>query len=737
MPMNSRNNQLVVQDYGQSAPDEYAPTAAARPAFGLWDIIGVLRREWRLPAVGLLIGLLVAVSYVTIVKSPYKSSARILIDRSLNRYLQTSKIVDQPMPDEAEVGSQLYVLSSDRVILPVIRSLNLAADNEFGGRSVLASAMDAASGTVETGAAAERATLEALLKRVTVAREDVANVINVTVESQSAEKAAKIANGIVDSYITSTREMKFKSTQLVSQWLQERLIELKKQVADADKALQDFKTANNLNSTGAQNTELLASLNTQLMNAKFAAIEAKERLDRIKRAEANGIPSAVSTDALFNDKRAAVINFALNNSDLASLRTQKRELTSRLAEVQARVGPKHAATKKVRTQLASIDAAIQADERRITDSYASEYEVAKARQTELEDTAAKLSAETGSQLRELESAAEALRNLYSGFLQKHKEIEAAQAETLPAQSAQIISRAAPPLTKSSRKTLIVAAGSVFLGLFLGIGSAFGREWMADVLRTPKAVEQATDLRCVGLPFVYAGQLPIEEHVLAAPFSRFTEGLRNVKAMLERSPSPGGAKIIGVVSAVSNEGKTVVAANLAALIFASSGARTLLIDSDLHLQNLTAALVPEAQVGLFEALEDPSRLGALVSRRPHSGLDILPNACSFRIPNAAELLGSPEMERLLNVARQSYDYIIVEVAPIMSVVDVKMIERFVDEFVLVVECGETKRTSVLDALSETQIIRERVAAIVLNKIDPLEFRNIEARTGVRSGGYYQE
>ena len=735
--MDSRANQLVIQDYGPP-PEEYAPAAVARPAFGLWDVIGILRREWRLPVAGLLVGLLVAVSYVTIVKAPYKSTARILIDRSMNRYLQTNKIVDQPTPDEQEVGSQLYMLSSDRVIVPVIRSLNLTADGEFGSKSMLANVTEAVSGpTAEATAVAERATLEALLKRVTVQREDVANVINVTVESQSAEKAAKIANGIVDSYLTASQETKFKSTQLVSGWLQERLIDLKKQVAEADRALQNFKTANNLSSTGAQNTELLASLNTQLMNARFAAAEAKERLERIRRAELNGIPSAVSTDALFNDKRSAVINFALNNSDLANLRTQRRELSSKIAEVEARVGPNHATVTRLRAQLSGVEAAIRTDERRITDSYASEYEVARARQAELEDTAAKLSAEAGSQLRELESAAEALRNLYAGFLQKHKEIEAAQAETLPAQTAQIITRAVPPQSKSSRKALIVAAGSVFLGLFLGIGSAFGREWMADVLRTPKAVEQVTETPCVALPFVYAGHLPIEEYVLAAPFSRFTESLRNVKAMLELSPRSGGAKVIGVVSAVSNEGKTVVAANLAALMFASSGARTLLIDSDLHLKSLTSALAPDAREGLLEALEQPSRLAELVYKRPHSGLDILPNACAFRIPNAAELLGSAEMERLLAVARKSYDYIVVEIAPIMSVVDVRMIERFVDEFVLVVECGQTKRTTVLDALSATQLIRERTAAVVLNKIDALELRAIEAGNGVRSDGYYQE
>ena len=138
--MDTRSNQLVVQEHGEPFAEDYAPPAAVRPAFGLWEIIDVLRREWRLPVIGLLIGLAVAAAYVAVVKAPYKSTARILIDRSLNRYLQTNKIVDQPTLDEVEVGSQLYVLSSDKVMLPVIRALNLTNDREFGGRSAFAGA---------------------------------------------------------------------------------------------------------------------------------------------------------------------------------------------------------------------------------------------------------------------------------------------------------------------------------------------------------------------------------------------------------------------------------------------------------------------------------------------------------------------------------------------------------------------------------------------------------------------
>ena len=89
------------------------------------------------------------------------------------------------------------------------------------------------------------------------------------------------------------------------------------------------------------------------------------------------------------------------------------------------------------------------------------------------------------------------------------------------------------------------------------------------------------------------------------------------------------------------------------------------------------------------------------------MDVLPCVLTSRIPNAAELLGSPQMEQLLVAARKAYDFIIIEIPPIMSVVDIKLVERFIDRFIFVIEWGQTKRSLVLEALSEAEIIRERL------------------------------
>ena len=73
---------------------------------------------------------------------------------------------------------------------------------------------------------------------------------------------------------------------------------------------------------------------------------------------------------------------------------------------------------------------------------------------------------------------------------------------------------------------------------------------------------------------------------------------------------------------------------------------------------------------------------------------------------------------------------------MSVVDVKMIERFLDRFVFVIEWGQTTQRAAQEALDECDITRERTVCVVLNKVDPTELRRIEAYKGPQLMDYYE-
>jgi succinoglycan biosynthesis transport protein ExoP len=166
-------------------------------------------------------------------------------------------------------------------------------------------------------------------------------------------------------------------------------------------------------------------------------------------------------------------------------------------------------------------------------------------------------------------------------------------------------------------------------------------------------------------------------------------------------------------------------------------RVLVIDADFYRQSLTQRVAPDARVGLKEALEEPTALAKFVVRKERLNLDALPCPVTDQMPNAAELLGTVEMEQLIGVAREAYDLVIIEAPPMAAVVDYKMIARHCDRFVFVVEWGKTSQRLVLECLSDASALLNRVLCVVLNKADPSALRSIEHYKGDRFHGYYSD
>jgi succinoglycan biosynthesis transport protein ExoP len=208
-------------------------------------------------------------------------------------------------------------------------------------------------------------------------------------------------------------------------------------------------------------------------------------------------------------------------------------------------------------------------------------------------------------------------------------------------------------------------------------------------------------------------------------------------MINIAQRESGAKVVCVVSSNPGEGKTTVAINLAAQFARHSTTRVLVIDADFYRQSLTQKVAPDARVGLREALEEPSALAKFIVRKERLNLDALPCPVADRTPNAAELLGTVEMEQLINVAREAYDLVIIEAPPMAAVVDYKMIARHCDRFVFVVEWGKTSQRLVLECLSDASALLDRVLCAVLNKADPSTLRSIEYYKGDGFHAYYSD
>jgi polysaccharide biosynthesis transport protein len=306
--------------------------------------------------------------------------------------------------------------------------------------------------------------------------------------------------------------------------------------------------------------------------------------------------------------------------------------------------------------------------------------------------------------------------------------------------ARVLMRADPPLqTESSKKRLLILAGGSVMGLLLGGALLLVRTFPFGVFRTSQQVTYATGMPCTVLPKIVDAKeqasLMAGEYALEAPYSRFAQTMRGVGAMIGIAQRESDAKVVCVVSSNPGEGKTTVAINLAAHFGRHATTRVLLIDADFYRQSLTKIVAPDARVGLREALAEPTALAKLVVRKEPLNLDALPCPVPDQMANPAELLGIVEMERLIEIAREAYDLVIIEAPPIAAIVDYKIISRHCDGFVFVVEWGKTSQRLVLECLSDASALLDRVLCVILNKADPAALRSIEHYKGDRFHAYY--
>lgn len=148
--------------------------------------------------------------------------------------------------------------------------------------------------------------------------------------------------------------------------------------------------------------------------------------------------------------------------------------------------------------------------------------------------------------------------------------------------------------------------------------------------------------------------------------------------------------------------------------AQVGARVILVDGDLRNPSLSRALTPVAKGGILEVVSGKSSLTDVIWTDPSTNLAFLPAAMPFRLAHSNEIFSNDLTKQLFKELRQSYDYIIVDLSPLVPVIDVRATTNLVDAYVLVVEWGKTNIKLVEHALREAENVYENLLGVVLNK-----------------------
>ncbi len=702
--------------------------SAAEEAISLLDMLALLWRR-RLLLLGMaLLGIGVALGVLAWLPKIYVAEALILIEPRQNVSAEGVVVPGVIDRDSATIDSQVQVLASRSLAAKVIAELGieqspeLRPEPDFWSRLLARFPRARADQRQESGTApSAEAHVDAFLSRLRVERRGKTRVIAVRYASTDPKTAARIANAVADAYVVGLLEAKFETAKRATAWLNERLRTLEAQLRDAERKLAAVRSedAAETGTPLVAAPDRLADLERQriMATAERRALEAKYR--QLRKAASGGMADAV----LITGKATPLLR------DLQKL---EAELIRREAELLGLYGERHPAIVDLRREKAGIEQQIARERANMLAGFEAQLRQARARESSLETELARIkkaasayrAAET--RKRELEREVELSRRLYETFTSKLRAVS--DREEMAQPDARVISEAVAPRLPASPDPRIVL--SMAFGGFLGLGLSlvYFLERLDRGFRT-----LATLSRELGVPALtavpqlrareVAGGVPAD-YVLDRPHSRFAEAMREILAGLTLRRSERG-EVLLVVSTLPEEGKSTLALSLARLA-AFEGMRVLLIDADLRRPRLHELVGLETSAGLADFLEGSLPLAEVLKRDPSSEVFLLPG--SPRRSRPGRLLGRKGIDNLLTVARENYDLVILDSAPLAAVADTSLLTPFVDRILFVVRWRRTSRAVAEQGFARLRDAREKVLGAVLTRVDLLE----QARYGEGDG-----
>lgn len=195
-----------------------------------------------------------------------------------------------------------------------------------------------------------------------------------------------------------------------------------------------------------------------------------------------------------------------------------------------------------------------------------------------------------------------------------------------------------------------------------------------------------------------------------PKSVVSEQYRTIRTNINFSMPDEELKTILCTSASPGEGKSTTASNLA-IVFAQEGRKVLLVDADMRKPTVHHTFGLKNMAGLSNLLTRKLALRDVMRESGTEGLTVI--TCGPIPPNPAELLGSRTMEQLLGELKNSFDLIIFDAPPVLSVADAQILSNQCDGTILVISSGNTEKESVVKAKEALLSAKAHLLGTVLN------------------------
>jgi polysaccharide biosynthesis transport protein len=748
---------------------------AQAPSIDLIAVLWAALRRWKLVVA---IALSVSIATYGVVKlavpSRYKSTVEILVYDPQQQIDATIQKPISPFVDALNndaINTEINILKSKSVALRVASELGLDTDPEFQSHELrighlakrlgianllerlgimdLAERLGVANlaewlgfaglgraddNSAKTLSAAEEKAdkldraADDLIKRLDISQDSY--IISVTATERDPIKAQRLASTIANDYLATQREARQEALDHVASWLKGRVDNLQSRVLETEASIEKLKAESGVRDSESDRVteEQIRALNAQLATAREEVADKSARFEQARHVvDTNGDIDSIPELADLRLKRERDRNNGdvdgipevTSSATLKELRQRRLELNSRLSDLQSKFGEHNPQVVSARADIGTVNKEIDAEVGNVLATMKNAYNIAARREQMLEanlqSLTANLNSETYIKLRQFQHAADSDRKDYELYLGQYNNI--AEQREMQSVSARILSPASLPRSPSSNRVKFYAFG-VGAGFGGGLLLAFLLEYFKPGIKTSAEIEQSFGLPVIGfVPLMSPRKThgascyqPLDR-VFNEPLSHLSEAVRSMRINLELSSA--GSKVILITSAVPGEGKST-AAMLLATSSAISGKKIILLDCDLRMRTTSELLRRKHQPGLSEFLCGTAKLTDVINQDPVTKINFIP-AGSTR-PNGADLLMSQGMLDLMDVLRSGFDYVIIDSPPLLPVVDALALATVADKVLVVVEWCRTPRASIHQAFKILGPEANRIAGVVLNKVD---------------------
>lgn len=294
-------------------------------------------------------------------------------------------------------------------------------------------------------------------------------------------------------------------------------------------------------------------------------------------------------------------------------------------------------------------------------------------------------------------------------------LKADLAGRLQANNIRVIDYAQVPASPITPRRMKNAVSGFFFSLFLGLGIIFFMEYIDDSVKNQENVEE--DL---GLP--YLGDFPSLKIAIPDKYERVTEidkdtgaaeAIRNIRTNIEFSSLKDSLKTIAITSTVPKEGKSFLASYLA-YAFARSGVKTLLIDADIRRPTMHKLFDVDQKPGLVDLLVESDSPDNAVRKTPYDNLYVLPSGS--KAPNPVELLGSNRISELLKEFSFTFDKIIIDTPPSLTISDALVLSKATNATIIVTKYGQIGKNIFSKVAGRFRAVGSKVLGVVINFTD---------------------